>query len=166
MDNSVRELAQGAVAQCVSSVMRSRHAVRAVKAQPLHRKLVEDILGDAATAPSGANIQPWRMYAVSGTAKDKLSDALLAASRAGSAPAHFPDPLPEVFRARLQDFGARYYASLGSGHATPLVDGLDRIAPEQCAIVTDLLGQLLTNPDCPMEVFGPLENPSSSTAPV
>jgi hypothetical protein len=39
-----------------------------------------------------------------------------------------------VFRARLQDFGARYYASLGSGHATPLVDGLDRIAPEQCAI--------------------------------
>jgi len=33
-----------------------------------------------------------------------------------------------------------------TGHATLLVDGLDRIAPEQRAIVTDLLGQLLTNP--------------------
>ena len=32
-----------------------------------------------------------------------------------------------------------------TGHATLLIDGLDRIAPEQRAIVTDLLGQLLTN---------------------
>jgi len=44
-----------------------------------------------------------------------LAAALVAASRSGTAPApaHFPEPLPEVFRARLQDFGARYYASLG-----------------------------------------------------
>ncbi len=33
-----------------------------------------------------------------------------------------------------------------TGHTTLLIDGLDRIAPEQRAIVTDLLGQLLTNP--------------------
>lgn len=33
-----------------------------------------------------------------------------------------------------------------TGHTTILVDGLDRIAPEQRAIMTDLLGQLLTNP--------------------
>lgn len=33
-----------------------------------------------------------------------------------------------------------------TGHAMLLIDGLDRIAPEQRAIVTDLLGQLLTNP--------------------
>lgn len=33
-----------------------------------------------------------------------------------------------------------------TGHATMLIDGLDRIAPEQRAIVTDLLGQLLANP--------------------
>lgn len=34
-----------------------------------------------------------------------------------------------------------------TGHATLLIDGLDRIAPEQRAIVTDLLGQLLSNPE-------------------
>jgi nitroreductase len=115
MDNSVREWGQEAVVQCVSGVMRSRRSVRAFKPKQLDRQLVENILEDAATAPSGANIQPWRVYVVSGTVKDKLGDALLAASRAGTVPApvHFPDPLPDVHRARLQDFGARYYASLG-----------------------------------------------------
>ena len=33
-----------------------------------------------------------------------------------------------------------------TGHSTILIDGLDRIVPEQRAIVTDLLGQVLTNP--------------------
>lgn len=33
-----------------------------------------------------------------------------------------------------------------TGHATMFIDGLDRIVPEQRAIVTDLFGQLLTNP--------------------
>jgi len=114
MDNSVRDRAQEAIAQCVSAVLRSRHTVRAFKPEPLGRTMVEEILADAATAPSGGNIQPWRVYVVAGAVKEALSAALLAASRAGTvpAPAHFPDPLPEVFRARLQDFGARYYASL------------------------------------------------------
>ena len=51
MDKSVRERAKEAVAQCVSNVVRSRRAVRAFKPLPLDRKLVQDILEDAATAP-------------------------------------------------------------------------------------------------------------------
>lgn len=106
-----RELAS----RCVSMVMRSRRAVRAFKAQPLSRELVEEILEDASFAPSGANIQPWRVYVVSGSVKAELAGSLTAAYRAGTAPApvHFPDPLPEVFNARLQDFGSRYYRALG-----------------------------------------------------
>ncbi|WP_019677666.1 ATP-binding protein [Arsukibacterium perlucidum] len=34
-----------------------------------------------------------------------------------------------------------------TGYATLLIDGLDRIAPEQRPIVTDLFGQILRNPD-------------------
>ncbi len=104
-----------AVAECVSTVVRSRRSVRAFTPQPLGRELVEDILEDAAAAPSGANIQPWRVYVVSGAVKDGLAGALVAASRAGAAPApaHFPEPLPEAFRARWIDFGSRYYGSLG-----------------------------------------------------
>lgn len=33
-----------------------------------------------------------------------------------------------------------------TGHAMIFIDGLDRVAPEQRAIITDLFGQLLTNP--------------------
>lgn len=106
---------QEAITRCVATVMRSRRATRAFKAQPLRRELVEEILQDAASAPSGANIQPWRVHVLSGAVKDELTNALVAASRAGTAPTpqHFPEPLPDTYRARLMDFGARYYASLG-----------------------------------------------------
>src|SRR3954471_5255422 len=99
------EWSQEAIAQCVSSVVRSRRAVRAFKPEPLRRALVEDILQDASAAPSGANIQPWKVYVVSGAVKLALTDALVTAFRAGTAPAptHFPEPLPDVFRARLLD---------------------------------------------------------------
>jgi nitroreductase len=104
-----------AIARCISSVMRSRRSVRAFKAEPVRRELVEEILDDAATAPSGANIQPWRVHVLSGAVKDELASTLVAALRAGIAPAtdHFPEVLPQVYRARLLDFGSRYYASLG-----------------------------------------------------
>jgi len=102
-------------AKCVSDVMRSRRTVRAFRDQPVARELVEEVLRDAAAAPSGGNMQPWRVYIVAGTVKDILSAAVLEAARAGRglAPAHLPEPLPEVFRCRMADFGARYYGSLG-----------------------------------------------------
>ena len=76
MTTNRREWAQEAVAQCVASVVRSRRAVRAFKQKPLDRKLVGEILADAATAPSGANVQPWRVYVVTGSAKTVTSGGL------------------------------------------------------------------------------------------
>ncbi len=69
---------QEAVAKCVSTVLRSRRSVRAFRPKPLQRELVEEILEEAASAPSGANIQPWRVYVVSGGVKAELADALVA----------------------------------------------------------------------------------------
>lgn len=115
MTHTAMEWPQETVAQCVAAVIGARRSVRAFKPEPLRRDIVEAILRDAATAPSGANIQPWRVYVVTGAVKTSLSDAVLAASRAGTAPApaHFPEPLPDTFRARLSDFGTRYYTALG-----------------------------------------------------
>jgi nitroreductase len=106
---------QADIARCVGNVLRARKAVRAFRPDPLGRELVHDILAEASTAPSGANIQPWRVYVLAGAPLKELGDALLASARSGSAPppAHFPDPLPDVFRTRLQDFGGRLYGSLG-----------------------------------------------------
>jgi nitroreductase len=116
------EWSQSLVARCVGQVLRERKAVRAFRPDPLARELVHDILAEASTAPSGANIQPWRVYVLTGEPLKALSDDLVAASRAGRAapPEHFPEPLPDVFRARLQDFGARLYGALGvARHDTP-----------------------------------------------
>lgn len=119
MENVESDQDRNHIAKYVSAVMRSRHSVRAFLTKPVERAVVEAILADASTAPSGANVQPWRVYVVTGKVKDHLCDALLDASRSGAmpAPTHFPDPLPEVYRARLQDFGARYYESLGIDRA-------------------------------------------------
>ncbi len=115
MDQTANAWPQEAIASCVSSVMRSRRSVRAFKPDPLRSELVEEILDEAATAPSGGNIQPWRVYVVSGRAKAELTGAIVAASEAGAAaaPEHFPEPLPQAHHARRTDFGVRYFAALG-----------------------------------------------------
>lgn len=105
----------GEPAKVVSDVMRSRRTVRAFRDQPVAKEIVQEVLRDASAAPSGANMQPWRVYVVAGAVKNILSAAVLAAARDGKGlpPAHLPEPLPEVFRDRMLDFGARYYGSLG-----------------------------------------------------
>jgi nitroreductase len=122
VSTSTVEWSQSEVARCVGKVLRERKATRAFRPDPLPLELVRDILAEASTAPSGANVQPWRVYVLAGQPLKALGESLLAASRAGSAPPpnHFPEPLPDVFRARLQDFGARLYGTLGiERHDTP-----------------------------------------------
>jgi nitroreductase len=115
MTRSFAGYAAGDPATVVSDVMRSRRTVRAFRDRPVARELVEEVLKDAAAAPSGGNMQPWRVYVVAGAVKNILSAAVLAAARGGKGlpPAHLPEPLPDVFRSRMADFGARYYGSLG-----------------------------------------------------
>ncbi len=45
----------------VSDAIATRKTVRAFKPDPVSRKTVEDILTLAARAPSGGNLQPWKV---------------------------------------------------------------------------------------------------------
>ena len=45
--------------------------------------MVRELLELAACAPSGTNIQPWRVYALSGKDKEALSQAILAKHEKG-----------------------------------------------------------------------------------
>ena len=51
-------------------VMRKRHSVRDFSNRPVSRQLIETCLQVAATAPSGANLQPWH-FSVIGNAEIK-----------------------------------------------------------------------------------------------
>jgi len=51
-------------ARAFHDVMRTRRSVRAFSPRPVSRETIEWIVRAAATAPSGANKQPWRFVAV------------------------------------------------------------------------------------------------------
>ncbi len=63
----------------VDATMHSRRSIRAFLPDALARAVVEDILDVAARAPSGTNTQPWKVYVMTGAARQRLVDEVCAA---------------------------------------------------------------------------------------
>jgi nitroreductase len=63
----------------VDDAITSRRSIRAFLPTPVAREDVEAILQVAAKAPSGTNIQPWKVYVLTGATKQRLSDEVLKA---------------------------------------------------------------------------------------
>lgn len=61
----------------VDAAITSRRSIRAFLPKPVDRADIEKILEVAARAPSGTNTQPWKVYVLTGAAKEKLSDEIL-----------------------------------------------------------------------------------------
>lgn len=62
----------------VDAAITSRRSVRAFLPTPIERGVIEDILRVAARAPSGTNVQPWKVHVLTGAARQALSDKILA----------------------------------------------------------------------------------------
>ena len=56
----------------VAEAIVSRKSIRAFKSDSVLRATIEEILTLAARAPSGGNLQPWRVYALLGEARNEL----------------------------------------------------------------------------------------------
>ena len=100
--------------------LESRRAVRAFLPTPVDRATVERILALASRAPSGSNIQPWKVWVVAGERLEKLSSRILAAHEADDASfqeeyAYYPDPWEEPYLSRRRKLGKDLYALLGIG---------------------------------------------------
>jgi nitroreductase len=78
--------------------------------KPVPRELVTEALELAIHAPSNSNIQPWHLVFASGSARDRLVEALLeqAAVESPAVPV-----LPESFAHMRRDLGALVYGSMG-----------------------------------------------------
>jgi nitroreductase len=61
----------------VEEAITSRHSIRAFLPTPVPRELLERVLAVAARAPSGTNTQPWKVYVLTGAAKEALSRRVL-----------------------------------------------------------------------------------------
>ena len=63
----------------VATAVMTRRSIRGFLPTPVARETVGAILNIAARAPSGSNIQPWKVYAIAGELKQRMTTALLDA---------------------------------------------------------------------------------------
>ena len=115
----IGEGAAGSVARNrIDEVIAGRFACREFSDAPVSRQTIEQILGMARFAPSGANIQPWHVYVLAGAARKRVSHALLKAHETSrdehlSEYKYYASDVPEPYLNRRQEFGRLFYGSLG-----------------------------------------------------
>jgi nitroreductase len=98
----------------VTEALRTRTSIRAFKPDPLPETLVREILDVARFAPSGGNLQPWKVIAVAGPERDAVS-ALAKANLPGAEDDRpvYPPNLWEPYRSRRYKVGEDMYDLLG-----------------------------------------------------
>ncbi len=90
-------------AEAVDRAITSRRSVRAFLADPVPLQTVEHLLRVASRAPSGSNIQPWRVHVLLGAALAALTRELLAMHEAGEPEAREYDYYPKSWRSPYLD---------------------------------------------------------------
>jgi nitrobenzene nitroreductase len=99
-----------AMTQIVDQLIRGRRTKRGFHPdRPVPIETVKDILSVSKYAPSSSNTQPWRCYVLTGAARERVTQAAVAAYRAGPetlAPeyAFFPQPLHDPYATRFTTF--------------------------------------------------------------
>ena len=62
----------------VDAALATRRSIRAFLPEPVPQAVLEDLLKVASRAPSGTNTQPWQVHVLTGAAKARLSERILA----------------------------------------------------------------------------------------
>jgi nitroreductase len=115
--------AAGSVARTLEEAMLSRRSLRAFKPDPVPRATVERILALASRAPSGTNIQPWKVYVAGGAVRDRLAQAMHDAFMAHGEDGwkreydYYPVKWRDPYLARRRKIGWDLYGLLGIGKA-------------------------------------------------
>jgi nitroreductase len=106
--------------QAVDAAITSRRSIRAFLPTPVAHDDIEAILAVAARAPSGTNTQPWKVYVLTGAARERLSAAILAAyadpreaAEHVEEYAYYPREWVSPFIERRRKVGWDLYALLG-----------------------------------------------------
>lgn len=104
--------------EVVDAAIVSRRSIRRFLPDPVAAQTVRDILAVAARAPSGTNMQPWRVYALGGEKKAALTAAIISAHDSANDASkaeyeYYPQRFPEPFLSRRRKVGWDLYGSLG-----------------------------------------------------
>ena len=98
----------------VIDAVNKRMSVRQFTNQPVSNDQLRDLVRDAARAPSGGNVQPWRIYVVNGESMVKLRE-FLATKPPVEEPEYdmYPKGLTEPYRTNRFNLGEQMYATIG-----------------------------------------------------
>lgn len=104
----------------VSEAVDSRRSVRAFLSRPVDAVVLRDVLARAARAPSGGNVQPWKLYVLAGEALDglrrRMDERLFSGPTSEAADYDiYPANLWEPHRSARYQVGEEMYALLGVG---------------------------------------------------
>src|SRR5258708_25120121 len=108
----------------VTEALKRRISTRKFRPQPLAPELVREILDVARWAPSGGNLQPWKVIAVAGAERAAVTE-LARRVHAAEGPDEsterpvYPPNLWEPYRTRRYKLGEDLYALLGIPRPTP-----------------------------------------------
>ena len=102
----------------VSQALKTRISTRAFLDRPVDEATIRSILDTARWAPSGGNLQPWKVYVVTGAARQRVIDAVKAKLETdpfgdeNDFPV-YPEKLWEPYRSRRFEMGEQMYEHLG-----------------------------------------------------
>jgi nitroreductase len=101
----------------VSEAVRRRRSCRAFLPQPVDPALLREAIQLAARAPSGGNLQPWRLHVLSGAAmarfRQHMAERMQRSEPDPSEYAVYPASLHEPYRSQRFEVGESMYALLG-----------------------------------------------------
>jgi len=109
-----------AVAGDVFEAARTRRSIRAYKPDPVPHGILREIVALGRHAPSGSNIQPWRVHVLTGATLQRVGAAIQQAFLSDE-PGHqrdyeyYTDPVVEPYLARRRACGWGLYGTLGIG---------------------------------------------------
>jgi nitroreductase len=103
----------------VEEAITGRRCIRAFLPKPVPRELIERILHIAGRAPSGSNVQPWKVWVLDGEVKQEISAELAERYDRGQVSKreynYYPESWREPYLARRRACGWGLYGTLGIG---------------------------------------------------
>lgn len=108
----------------ITEAIERRISVRSFRSDPVSSQRVLTLLEKAARAPSGGNLQPWRVHALTGAPLEELRERAVA-NPLGEPPEYqvYPDSLWDPYRRRRFECGEDLYAAI----AIPREDRAQRL---------------------------------------
>lgn len=102
----------------VFEAARTRRSIRAYKRDPVPAGTLREIVAAGRHAPSGSNIQPWRVHVLTGETLQRLGTAIQQAFLTDEPGHHrdydyYTDPIGEPYLARRRQCGWGLYSTLG-----------------------------------------------------